>query len=128
MTTTAEKIDELRRRQSAAENEIKKIGEELALLRFPELKATDTKPLEYWVNYYGENRKAFLYRIAAQAVNACRDGGRTVHVHEVTLQMKQNELDAKRYRRYKELAKSQAQNWYLRPDKWDEEIDKWMEK
>ena len=53
-----------------------------------------------------------------------KNAGVVIHVREVIPQMEQ---DAKRYRRYKELAKSQARNWYLRPDKWDEEIDKTME-
>ena len=134
-----QRFDELRRRQTAAEDEIKKIGEELALLRYPELKPPDFEPLECYINVvYAvtdplDGTKALqAYWTKEEAIEPVYGGPtRTqagVRMREVTPEMVQDELDAKRYRKLKDLHCATAPDWIYTPWQWDRQLDKAMEK
>ena len=92
------------------------------------------KPLECWVNFYGKKEEQ-THPPCAQLVHLVEDrahiarmkGGKTIHMREVTPQMKQDKLDAKRYHKLKDLHCATAPDWIYTPWQWDEMIDKAME-
>ncbi len=120
-----EHINELRRRQSAAEDEIQKLGEAFGLLRSPELKATDPETFECWAAVYSDRSvKCFVdSKEAAQLLSPPENS--PVHMREVTPQMEQNELDAKRYRWWKHHFPVPNSD-FGDPGEWDDIADKAM--
>ena len=138
MTTTADKIKVMQAFESGAEIQwkqkhfatwidmSKEIGDELGWdweVFDYRIKPPDPEPRECWAEF----SSVFNIGLMGAWNKDESPSSNAVLMREVTSQMKQNELDGERYRRYKVLAKAQARDWYLRPDKWDEEIDKTME-
>lgn len=87
------------------------------------IKPPDPEPLECWVAHQDGN-------IIGASKSEPEVAGRVekTFMREVTPQDKENELDAKRYRKLKDLHCATAPDWIYTPWQWDRQLDKAMEK
>ena len=139
MTPTADKIKEIYAQVETLDDNlnhyqkmIHELYEKLDKLYKENSKPPDPEPLECIVTVNRDTGKP----CGAYALDETQDDGiplvvaagyRPVKVHEVTPQTKQDELDAKRYRKLKELHCATAPQWIYTSWRWDEMIDKVME-
>lgn len=120
MTTTAEKI----------EKKIKHLEEEIEVLRemIKVIKLPDPEPLEYWaaLNEHGD-----ALWLAKDKTKASGADITTILMREVTPQMEQDQLNARRYRQAKREAAEGTRGslFWTMPHVcvWDREFDKAME-
>ncbi len=136
MTTTADKIEKLKLRIDECEEiytetiaklraDLKRLTHEMQQYNKP----SNPKPLECWANVY-EDMSGSTYRTEELAEEDYSDMHKwsAVKIRQVTPEMVQDELDAKRYRKLKDLHCATAPDWIYTPWQWDRQLDKAMEK
>ena len=131
MTTTADTIQNLEARIAALRDDLQTKQDaldrlHLDLAKFEEsIKPSDPEPLECWARI-DENGKP-----VSLGFNNPAPGSRyVIRFCQVTPEMLQNEKDAARYRKYKELLRNVVNGWDVIPDPYnlDAQLDEAMGK
>ena len=136
MTTTADKIAQIKRALENMQEWLGKIASDIERLeKEHNVKPPDPEPMEFWTSFCRDNPRAatYLHLTKEEAdkwpVPTDRDWVR-IHVRQVTPQDEQDRKDAARYRYWRAVFLEQHKflvEHVCGTDGWDRRIDKAME-